>query len=316
MYAPSLSGSGCYRCVNPLIHRAEACRSCADAGVLGSVPGLIGCLLSIEAIKVLRIVATSAEEGSHHTYSLSSHTSSSSSSSIMMQPLLGRQVYFDARSSSFHEFKLPPRSDKCAVCGPAPTIRSLEDTEAWLVQCLGGVVVRPKLLDARCEVTAKEYNINVLSSNKPHVLLDVRSAAQYSMINISKQCQDHGGSSLHIPWKEMSKKTNETSVQASLQIAIDESSVKQSHEGPIDIYILCRRGNDSIHATNFIISQLCESPEGSTTSTNTSGATAASSTTTESEECRLFNNKMIRVFNIRGGLQAWSSEVDTEFPVY
>lgn len=43
----------CYRCLYPKPNRTEGCKSCSDNGVLGPVPGLIGVLQSIEALKIL-----------------------------------------------------------------------------------------------------------------------------------------------------------------------------------------------------------------------------------------------------------------------
>jgi adenylyltransferase/sulfurtransferase len=90
-YAP---GRGpCYRCVFP--SAAEGVTpNCAEAGVLGVLPGILGTIQATEAIKLLIGVGA---------------------------PLLGRLLMFDALAMRFDEFKVTRRSD-CAVCGDRPSI--------------------------------------------------------------------------------------------------------------------------------------------------------------------------------------------------
>jgi adenylyltransferase/sulfurtransferase len=238
---------------------------------------MIGCLLSIEAIKVLRL----------------SHQSEAVQLTGSMQPLLGRQIYYDARMSSFHEFKLPRRSDKCNICGSAPTITSLQDSKLWLEESLRSSSQRPKLMDAKYEVTAIQYN-EFLSRNTPHILLDVRSAVQYSIVNLKARCDEHSGRCLSIPWKEISNKSKINTVQSLLQSVLDD--IKS--DDCVDIFVLCRRGNDSISVTNFLISEWCEP----TSAGGCDGLTMW--------------GRVVRIRNIRGGLLEWSKSVDTNFPMY
>jgi sulfur-carrier protein adenylyltransferase/sulfurtransferase len=88
----------CYRCVFP--HSEDAMvANCAQAGVLGVLPGVLGTLQATEAIKLI----TGAGE-----------------------PLVGRLLTYDALDMRFSEFRITRRSD-CAVCGDAPTISELRD---------------------------------------------------------------------------------------------------------------------------------------------------------------------------------------------
>jgi len=104
-------------------------------GVLGPVPGLIGCLQAVEAMKVLmtfrdRDPKSSADDRNHSDYvperTLMNNNASTSisddaycltitSSSIRMQPLIGRQVVYDGLSGEFHCFQLPSRDFNCKV---------------------------------------------------------------------------------------------------------------------------------------------------------------------------------------------------------
>jgi len=79
----------CYRCLYPEPPPAELAPSCADAGVLGVLPGVIGVLEAIEAIKI--ILGTG-------------------------DPLVGRMLHYDALPVRFMEFKLE-RNPECRYCG-------------------------------------------------------------------------------------------------------------------------------------------------------------------------------------------------------
>jgi len=91
-------GGPCYRCLHPEPPPAGLIPSCAEGGVLGVLPGLIGTIQATEAIKLL----TGAGE-----------------------PLAGRLLLFDALRMVFRAISLP-RDPECPVCGDRPTIRRLE----------------------------------------------------------------------------------------------------------------------------------------------------------------------------------------------
>ena len=85
-----LPGLGpCYRCLYPVPPPAELAPSCAEAGVLGLLPGTIGLLQATEALKLLLGVGA---------------------------PLVGRLLVYDALAGSFRELQLARRLD-CAACG-------------------------------------------------------------------------------------------------------------------------------------------------------------------------------------------------------
>lgn len=77
--------------------------SCAEGGVLGVLPGIIGSLQALEALKLLLGVG---------------------------EPLIGRLVLFDALRFEFRELKIRKRKD-CPICGDEPTIKQLIDYEAF-----------------------------------------------------------------------------------------------------------------------------------------------------------------------------------------
>ena len=88
----------CYRCVFPQAPEGVV-PNCAQAGVLGVLPGVLGTLQATEAIKLITGVG---------------------------EPLLGRLLTYDALEMRFHEFSVARRPD-CAVCGNAPSITEPRD---------------------------------------------------------------------------------------------------------------------------------------------------------------------------------------------
>ncbi len=92
----------CYRCVFKNPPPKDAVPTCKQAGVIGAMAGVIGCLQAMEAIKYL----TGAGE-----------------------LLTGKLLTYDALTNSFHTIKLPGRVPGCPVCGDHPTITELIDYE-------------------------------------------------------------------------------------------------------------------------------------------------------------------------------------------
>jgi len=102
VFAPHLGGP-CYRCMFPEPPPPGMVPACAEGGVLGVLPGVIGVIQAIEAIKLIIGIG---------------------------EPLTGRLVHFDALKLKFREFKLR-RDPKCPVCGDNPTITDLVDYEQF-----------------------------------------------------------------------------------------------------------------------------------------------------------------------------------------
>ena len=79
---------GCYRCMFPEPPPADMAPSCSEIGVLGVMPGVIGVLQAVEALKILLNIG---------------------------EPLVGKMLYYDALRASFSEFKLK-RNPQCRYC--------------------------------------------------------------------------------------------------------------------------------------------------------------------------------------------------------
>ena len=100
----------CYRCLYPNPTPPDLAPSCADAGVLGVLPGVVGLLQAVETIKFI------IGEG---------------------DSLAGRLITYDALTTSFREFKLR-RDLGCPVCGENPTITEFIDYEEFCAVAAGG----------------------------------------------------------------------------------------------------------------------------------------------------------------------------------
>lgn len=91
----------CYRCLYPEPTPSELAPSCAEAGVLGILPGIIGLLQATEAIKWLAGIGS---------------------------PLVGRLLWYDALQSTVRTYKLHPNPN-CPACSERATIKQLQDLE-------------------------------------------------------------------------------------------------------------------------------------------------------------------------------------------
>lgn len=92
----------CYRCAFKDAPPAGAAPTCSQAGIIGAVAGVIGCLQALEAVKYLSGTGTL---------------------------LTGKLLTYDAFFGDFDEIDLPDREPNCAVCGDSPTITELCDYE-------------------------------------------------------------------------------------------------------------------------------------------------------------------------------------------
>ena len=141
-------GGPCYRCLHPEPPPAGLIPNCAEGGVLGVLPGVIGTIQATEAIKLLTGVG---------------------------ETLVGKLLLYDALKMRVRQIQLP-RDPACPVCGDAPEIRDVTDLD---VSCAPGV-------DAGAgegEMTVEELN-EWLQSDRPHLLIDVREPSEHEQSRI------------------------------------------------------------------------------------------------------------------------------------
>ncbi|MEO8206985.1 MAG: molybdopterin-synthase adenylyltransferase MoeB [Chthoniobacterales bacterium] len=152
VFAPELGGP-CYRCLYPEPPPPGMVPSCAEGGVLGVLPGIIGVMQAIEAIKLIIGVGES---------------------------LVGRLVHFDALKMKFREFKVR-KDPTCPICGTNPTIKELIDYDQFcgIPQAQAAEEAEPPVPSISVE-QLKE----LLDSKKPMVLLDVRETYEYDIARI------------------------------------------------------------------------------------------------------------------------------------
>jgi adenylyltransferase/sulfurtransferase len=98
------AGGPCYRCLYPEPAPPDMAPSCAEAGVLGALPGVIGSMEALEAIKLLIGAG---------------------------KPLTGKMVYFDTLSADYVRVLKIRRNPDCPVCSDHPTQTTLIDYEAF-----------------------------------------------------------------------------------------------------------------------------------------------------------------------------------------
>jgi len=101
--ATFIPGKGCYRCLYPTPPPPGMVPSCAEAGVLGVLPGIVGCIQAIETIKIILGLG---------------------------ETLTGRLLLFDALSMETRQVKVR-RNTACPVCGDSPTVTELIDYEEF-----------------------------------------------------------------------------------------------------------------------------------------------------------------------------------------
>ena len=140
----------CYRCLYPEPPPPGLVPSCAEGGVLGVLPGIIGTIQATEAIKL--IVGAG-------------------------DPLIGRLLVFDALRMQFREMKVRKDPD-CPVCGQQPTIRELIDYE----QFCG---VRPHEVQGESEMDITPEDLKAKLDRGENVfILDVREQQEYRINRI------------------------------------------------------------------------------------------------------------------------------------
>jgi len=159
----------CYRCLFPEPPPPGMVPSCAEGGVFGVLPGIVGTIQATEAIKLI------TEQG---------------------EPLIGRLLLFNALRMEFREVKIK-RSPDCSVCGDHPTIKELIDYEQFCGIGRGEEGPGEATSYDVSPVEAKD----ILAKDKHAVLLDVREPHEYEIVHIE-------GAKL-IPLSELHLRTNE-----------------------------------------------------------------------------------------------------------
>ncbi len=140
-------GGPCYRCLYPEPPPPGMVPSCAEGGVLGVLPGVVG---SLQATEILKLILGTGKS------------------------LLGRLLLFDALAMQFQELQLA-RDPNCPLCGDHPTIHQLVD-----YQQLCGVDG-----PAGAEVTPEQF-VQLWRQGQRPLLLDVRNPHEWEIANLEE----------------------------------------------------------------------------------------------------------------------------------
>jgi molybdopterin/thiamine biosynthesis adenylyltransferase/rhodanese-related sulfurtransferase len=228
----------CYRCLYPEPPPPGLVPSCAEGGVLGVLPGIIGMIQATEAVKIILGIG---------------------------EPLIGRFVIYDALKMRFRELKLRKDPD-CPVCGAHPTVTALIDYEQFCgmpaAESSESPIEAPAPGTSRAssigaggvpEMTAKELKA-WMDENPRLQILDVREPFEAQISRID-------GATL-IPLGELQKRYTE----------LDPSR---------DLVVHCKVGGRSAKAVSF-----------------------------------LKDHGFPQAINLKGGILAWSDQVDPSQPKY
>jgi sulfur-carrier protein adenylyltransferase/sulfurtransferase len=144
----------CYRCLYPEPPPPGLVPSCAEGGVLGILPGLVGVIQATETIKLI------LGEG---------------------DPLIGRLLLVDALGMKFRELKLRKNPD-CPVCGTHRTITKLIDYDQFCG--IRGVETAPATEGKMSEISVEELKKKI-DSKEDVFILDVREPHEYQICNLN-----------------------------------------------------------------------------------------------------------------------------------
>mmetsp|Transcript_21339 Transcript_21339/g.46623 ORF Transcript_21339/g.46623 Transcript_21339/m.46623 type:complete len:498 (+) Transcript_21339:37-1530(+) len=219
----------CYRCLFPESPAPENCSRCADAGVLGVVPGIMGSLQALEAIKII-----------------------SQRGDVMSKKLL----IFDALAGRFSTVKLRGRRASCVSCGDAPelTHSSLPTFNYELFtgqEARDGPPVPLQLLsdaERMSPLAAQAALDDARASGRPFVLLDVRPELQYKLMHLPE--------AWNIPVELLEQRMEEVRARCGA-VNQEQGSGQQDGQGSevsapastgraqVPVFVYCRRGNAS-----------------------------------------------------------------------
>jgi adenylyltransferase/sulfurtransferase len=160
----------CYRCLYPEPPPPGMVPSCAEGGVLGILPGIIGTMQAAEAIKLILGKGT---------------------------PLIGKLLFVDVMNMEISELKLR-KDPRCPVCGENPTITELIDYEVFCGLGRGEGMHVEESPDV--QITVEEFR-DLLNKNGKVVILDVREPVEYQIVRFE-------GSKL-IPLGELPQRVHE-----------------------------------------------------------------------------------------------------------
>ncbi len=148
----------CYRCLYPEPPPPGMVPSCAEGGVLGVLPGIMGTIQATEVIKLILGIG---------------------------EPLIGRLLLLDALEMRSTEMQLQKDPD-CPICGEHPTIHELIDYEAFCGLPVGGEEAHAEELGAEWEITPRELQARYEKDSHQPFIVDVRERHEWDICHLPK----------------------------------------------------------------------------------------------------------------------------------
>ncbi|RZC35563.1 adenylyltransferase and sulfurtransferase MOCS3 [Asbolus verrucosus] len=176
--------------------------------------------------------------------------------------LSGRLLLFDGSETVFRNVKLRQRVPSCDVCGDNPQIVSPVDYEQFCGSKAHDKVIDIEMLKSDDNVDVKDLARLIEENN---LILDVRPELEFAMCKLPN--------TVNLPY---------TKIKGNEGVNKLETILKSMAKDNLNVYVLCRRGNDSQRAVDY-----CKD---------------------------IFPS--VKFINIKGGLHAYSKVVDPAFPVY
>lgn len=169
----------CYRCLFPLPPPPEDAPNCAEAGVLGVIPGIIGCIQATEALKLLLDLGDTLE---------------------------GRLLHLDALRMQMNTFEIA-RNESCMVCGVSPSITKLIEER---VVCEAEGDKKPMQSELKITQMSVQQLKEMRDNGSQFTLLDVREAHELEISKL-EPC-------IHIPMGQVMARLSELDLDAEIAV--------------------------------------------------------------------------------------------------
>ncbi|CAI5947973.1 unnamed protein product [Closterium sp. NIES-65] len=236
----------CYRCLFPSPPPTSACQRCSDSGVLGAVPGVIGVLQAVEALKVVAGVGA---------------------------PLSARMLVYDALAASFLNVKLRSRVASCVACGEGATMTadsiSAFDYQAFTSSPFHDQGPKSLSLIPPSQRVPPTALLAARQQRRPHVLLDVRPPHLFSIahlpgaINTPLATLPAALDEIKLAAQAAATSASSTASQQAPAAACEQAAAAEEQQGggcggegeggvEAAVFVVCRRGNDSQRAVGVL----------------------------------------------------------------
>lgn len=180
------------------------------------MPGIIGCLQALEAIKIASAVG---------------------------EPLSERMLLFDALSARIRIVKIRGRSLQCEVCGENSAFTEQQfkdfDYEKFTQSPLSAAPLMLNLLPEDHRIHSRELKERIVKG-EAHVLVDVRPAHHFKIVSLPN--------AMNIPLSSLESRLAEISSA----LKEEEKRKHSGFESGASLYVICRRGNDSQRAVQLL----------------------------------------------------------------